>query len=218
MPSTKIVNQKFQFIRRYLFPGVQWNDAPPNNVSQGLVNVLDMEHWVPIPRFQATAISPAPGAGRNACVALENFVRRPHSTGGLTTALATRFVITDLAVRIASNAGNTNVFLATRQQVEMPDGNSFAYPAQANPTPMVGGLNIYSGWGAPFAKIVQGDVAVAAALGTLLSTTADLHVWTHLPDIEPGNGVILIGGVANLATNIVLAWSERRVEGEDNVS
>lgn len=212
MATRKITNQKFQHLRRYLFPGVGWNDSPPDIVSPSLVVVMDSEWWVPIPRYMAFPSSPAAGAGIFSAVALENFVRQPAATGGLPTARATRFVITNLRARLRSSAALGAQF-TTRTQLD--GGLTVPYAEMATKAAALASTVVFSGWGAPFAQLLTGNLPTLA--GMPVDSAGDTFTWHDLPDIEPGNGITFTATIANQNFLVELAWAERRLEGEENV-
>ncbi len=208
----KLVNQRFQFLQRWLFPGVSGNDSPPNFVNDSLASVVDIEHWVPVPRFQAFAVCPLV-AGRTSVIAFENFVRSPPLTGPLGEAKPTRFVVTNLRVRQMLTTAS-NCFIATRTKT---NAQGFPYDSPANATLANVGINTYSGSSEPFVQLFCGDSGLPG-FGPVLYTSGDLLTWIPFPDLEAGNGMLFQGGIVAAALHLHISWTERRVEGEGNVT
>lgn len=221
MPSKKLINQKLTILRNWLYPGLVWDTAPPDRVSEELGAVIDLEHWVEVPRFQAHCTSPDPGIGRLPVVAFENYVRNPRGTplplppavGLIGTAVNTRFNVTDIWARLAFIATSAAAVYSRRTNAA---GGASAFTDPANLDYYTTEYLIASD-ADPFLGIYSGDVADPNPGNVSLNQAGDAYTWVPLPDLSPGNGYVFVGQTANVVMHVDLMWTERRPPGQPNV-
>jgi len=219
VPSKKIINQKFTILRNWLFPGEVWDSAPPDKVSDVLVNVVDTEHWIEVPRFQCHVASTAAGAGRASAIVFENFVRNPRgfgiappAVGNIASAVPTRFNITDLWARLAFS-GTTSAGIYSRRKIPF-GGGSFIDPINLD---YFQGTYLIGGDADPFAGLYACDVGFPNAGVISLQQAGDAYTWVPLPDLSPGNGYVFVSQQDNTVMHIDFMWTERRPPGQPNV-
>ncbi len=218
--SKKLINNRFTVLRNWLYPGLIWDSAPPDVVDGALRCIVDVEHFVPVPRFFMEAISPAAGVTRAATVSLENFVRNPRivSPGGIATAKPTQFLITDIYIKQSWPAGATQLtaHVSTRGQTDYA-GATFADPANLS----VGPTRVHIPTGdSNFAGVYVGDLFGPGA-GLPLGPGPDFWglngAWVRFPDLAPGQTLLVQDQDLNLPMHISMMWTERRPPAQPNI-
>jgi len=95
----RLVNAKFQQLRSWLYPGQAGEGSAPTQVAEELVVVVDAEHWVPVPRYMALAVSPIPLITNFASINFEAFT---SAGAGSDPFRPQRFMVTDFWVLTVS--------------------------------------------------------------------------------------------------------------------
>jgi len=223
MPSKKIINNRFTILRNWLFPGLIWDSAPPDIVDGSLRTIVDIEHFVPVPRFYAEAISSAAGIGRASVVLLENFVRNPRITspGDITTAKPTQFLITDIKVKQVYTSGAPVDFrIESRGRT---DYQSVGFTDPLNLDALNPRVFIPAG-DSNFAGVYTGDVAHPSSSGISPGPTQVFwgggnasSAWVEMPDLAPGQSMMMVAQSGNADITVNLMWTERRPPAQPNI-
>ncbi len=195
----KLVNPKFQQLRSWLYPGQAGEGSAPTQVAEEVQAVIDVEHWVPIPRYMAMVKTLNPPANAFASINFEAFTAPAPSS----QFRPNRFMVTDFRA-VMLNSPTDFVSIQTRN-----DGGWEALTITAG----VSNIRTFSGDAAQ-STLQSGntsqDPIVPSGGGPLLTVFA---LWLDLPDVMPGNCIQFTQTVADLNLDMAFSWSERRPDG-----
>ncbi len=219
----KLTNNSFELLRNWLFPGTSGDNHAPDVVADQVLTVVDSEHWVQVPRFTATCLSPAVAA-RQSAINFENFRTFPLLTGSAGTMALTNqrplFTVTDLFVR--QRFFDLTLALFAIHSTWATSNDRANYTQIFNQSVANVNTQNMSGGDSRNVTLFHGDAVAGPGVATVqtLSTLADAGLWIPLPDLEPGNGIQFFalglpgaGAPTNLAFQLDFMWAERRAPG-----